>query len=205
MREKTYDTIIYKGSEYDLTEFTNDIPFFVKRFGLKPRVDNKQGWKGFQRKFKISDGKIYIHNLLVDDMNGSKPPERPLIYKIKPSFKKHTDEGYINKMYDNIDHFMKYSGIILLCKDFLPSFGKYTRNFPALPYEKIHQLKFENGVIIKDNDLSEIFKDMRKEITRIINDREEISNFNKITNILKLKYDYYDSIIKSTELVESSY
>lgn len=58
-------------------------------------------------------------------------------------------------------------------------------------------MKFEDSVLMKENDLSNIFKDLRDEIKRI--ECEELNPITRAADIVKMKMVYYDNIVKSID------
>jgi len=166
MTAQISDHIIYKEEIYNLTGYTEEIPFLVESFGLDPVGNNTACYRGFQRTFIIESNKLLIQGLDINTKKDNfKNSDLPDIYGVKPNTKvKRPKSLFFNTEYKDLNYLINYSGSLLIGKGFIRNLYVHMGFHPAWKYEKVIELTFKNGILTKSENLSLKMSKVREEL-----------------------------------------
>jgi len=179
------DKLIYNKNSYSIVGLKGEglpSPF---DFGLEPISPHTANWRGFLMTYKIAENRLFVHemNVTIDDLK-EKPP---LINGVNPETKK---EGLLHLTYKNLKLKTKFTGRILIAKDFIDSMYVHMGFQSPISFKTVIELKISDGSLIKVTDFSEIMKEYRK--LNISNGKlEHTENLQEwIARTFSLDYDF---------------
>jgi len=155
------DCLIYKGVEYEVSGVEHPDGFFrFEDYGLEPVT-----WpNGSERKYHAFFTVSKKNRLLLKSLEtnaGLRPRDKPepLIYGCRPRWQQFSDRTHQCMIrwlhYEYILQPMTYSGSLLLTRDFNAGTWQKHRALPT-GYEKVLVLRFQEGRLVSEADLSEI-------------------------------------------------
>jgi hypothetical protein len=83
------------------------------------------------------------------------------------------EDSWFNNHYNTVNLELDYSGGILLASGFIDRYYVHMGYHPAWKYKTVHELIFENGRLVKHQDLTEAVAEIRK---RVDDDESESSD-----------------------------
>ncbi|WP_299901332.1 hypothetical protein [uncultured Aquimarina sp.] len=190
MTAQISDHIIYQGEIYDLTGYTEEIPFFVESFGLNPVGKTTACWRGFQRTFIIDKDQLLIQGVDINlKKENSKKSPLPSINGVTPNTKVRRPKSFFfNTEYEGLNYLIEYSGSLLIGKDFIRNLYVHMGFHPAWKYEKVLEFEFNHGVLVKIEDLSKKMKGIRAELQENENSMKDINTHDWIESTFNQKY-----------------
>jgi hypothetical protein len=151
------DTLIYKQNGYSIVGLKGEgIPSPLD-YDLWPVSPHTANWRGFVMTFIVVEDHLNLHemNVTVKELKG-KPP---IINDVKPMLKK---EGLIDLTYENLKLKTKFTGKILIAKDFIDSMYVHMGFQSPISFNTVIELTFKKGKLEATSDLSKLMKDFRK-------------------------------------------
>ena len=145
------DTFILNGKTYFIEQIktTGRSWFNPYHYGFRPYHNCTACWRGYQCCYAMSEGKLLLINLNINNQND----DYPIFMEVTANTK--SPYWHFNASYNNVFFNFKFTGKILIAKDFL--YKKYSRydEYPNIwQYEKVVELHFRRGKIIKVTDMS---------------------------------------------------
>ena len=157
MTGQTPDKLIYNKSSYSIVGLKGEGLPSPLDFGLEPTSPHTANWRGFIMTYSITENCLIVQemNVTVKDLK-EKPP---LINDVNPEIKK---EGILHLSYKNLKLKTKFTGKILIAKDFIDSMYVHMGFQSPISFETVIELKISDGTLIKVTNFSEIMKKYRK-------------------------------------------
>lgn len=166
MTAQIEDTFIHKRKSYSISAIQTPSDFFnIQKIGIDPEGTSTACWRGYVAEFSIHEDKLVLKNLDTNNSNGKAFPIA--INGVMPEIEK--SEGLVEAYkehrewhYKNVNLILPYTGGILITDKFIRNRYIHMGFQSPLSYEVVIELYFENGVLIKEKDLSEEFAVLRK-------------------------------------------
>ena len=147
------DSFMYENEEYNIAGITGGELFHPFDFGIETRAASTACWRGFQAFYTILNDKLVLHTLFIN------MKEKKKISDIEPK----KGEGFFEYSFPEINIQLDFTGKILLARDFIDEMYVHMGFQRPMSYRKVIELHFEEGSIIKVNDLSRKMEEMRKQ------------------------------------------
>ena len=157
MTGQTPDTLIYKNTSYAIVGMKGEEILHPIDFGLEPRSPHTGNWRGYVMRYKVQSQRLLLDKMdvYVEDLN----LDPPKINDVKPTKKK---EGLLHLVYKYLNLQTKFTGGILIGKDFIYSMYVHMGFQSPISHETVFELVFENGILISRKDLSKLMKEYRE-------------------------------------------
>lgn len=166
MTAQVNDLCRYKGVEYSLPLSGDDELFDISDYALEPSMASTACWRGYQSIFAVKDSLLLLDELRVNLIEENSDGERtrrvgPSINGVDPC---EPEEEYaiFNNIYKNVRLETNYSGSILITSDFIHDLYIHLGFHPEWKYETVLKLIFENGILVKEENKSQKFAEIRK-------------------------------------------
>ena len=146
------DSFLYKGKTYAITGYTGGELFSPLDFGLFPKPATTACWRGFVLYFTVLDDYLTLVDMEINaedalEINGVKP---------------HIREETFRLHYQDLNLKINYTGKIRIATDFIKSMYVHMGFQRSIAYETVIELKFQDGALISEKDLSQKMKKKRK-------------------------------------------
>ena len=164
------DTFILNGKTYYIEQIkrTGRGWFSPYHYGFRPYHNCTACWSGYQCCYATSEGKLLLINLNINNKNDDYPTFMGIPANTKNPY------WHFNASYNNILLDFKFTGKILIAKDFIcEKYDEYDECPRIYMYKKVVELHFRRGKSIKVTDISnemehrrqkeEIFNDLSKD------------------------------------------
>lgn len=183
MTAQMNDTFIYQEHSYSLVGMTAEIPFHPMMFGIHPVGTCTACWAGFVVTYKLIDDQFCVHYLKTNDDHKEQadyvaPKVFGVTTKPKPDFKgkgifaRFSQWGFFDLIYENIDHLVKYTGSVMLGKDFVTGLYAHMGYHPAWKYAQVHELTFDKGILTEARDISKEMAEQRAAYMNQMNEQD---------------------------------
>ncbi len=146
------DSFLYKGEVYSLIGIKGNEPFTPLDYNIVPVSPHTACWRGFVLYYKLADNKLILQDMQLNAEEAKK------INDVSPK----VIENSLKFHYQNINLHLKFTGKLLIAKDFIQEMYVHMGFQRASAFETVFELKFKNGIIISEIDLSEKFKKRRR-------------------------------------------
>lgn len=159
------DHFRHKRHNYSIVATSNPIQFNPLDYGIKPQECCTACWNGYWCDYQVSNERMMLKDLYIH----SEDDYYPEINNVSAKENRKRFGGH--HLYENLNIFMKYTGKVLIGKDFLRGYYLYTNTRDEEPwaYEVLEEFIFDNGKLVKTVDHSEIAKKLRIEFTELDN------------------------------------
>jgi len=180
--------VILKDQKFNLVGFTNEGLIKPQDFGIIPKGIGSFCWRGFITTYKID----LNSNFLLEEMVVHSEVNREIIKinGVEPiSPKSKWQKKIFKRLYEGINLKTKYSGYLLIGKDFIDELYIHMGFHPAWKYNEVYELKIDYGKVLSIKDLSEkmkIYRELLKEENHDQLKKDEIENW--ITKTFEQKY-----------------
>lgn len=148
---------------YTILAASKEIPFSPSDYGISSDTKCTACWRGHWCEYEVSAKKFLLQNLHTFCSNNEFPPINGVEVDMTDAVGFH--------VYRNIELKIPYTGKILLGDDFLKDQSRNLYLDRQWAYDKLVELVFVNGYLVKSKDRSRIGKKIR----RIM--QQEIGNF----------------------------
>lgn len=163
------DTFNYQGNDYDIAGLNGNELFDPAKFDFVPRSNSTACWKGFLATYAVQDGIFVLDQLNINldnepkkflwfdrlpEINGKKPVNTP-------------EDGpgtFFEYHFEDVGLKMDFTGGILIGRDFIQELYVHMGFHPAWKYREVHELLFEDGKLVKENNVSERMKEFRDKL-----------------------------------------
>ncbi|TFG30405.1 hypothetical protein EU527_14530 [Candidatus Thorarchaeota archaeon] len=138
------DAIRYKSELYNLIGIDGEGLFTPEDFDISTRPATTACWRGFQMLYDCINGELILEQMNVNTPNATQ------INGVEPT---PGDFGF-SHLYEDLKIKTKFSGKLLLGKDFISSMYVHMGFQSVESFETVIELEIENGNILQENDLS---------------------------------------------------
>ena len=156
MTAQFHNLFRHNGQEYSIVSHGSGL-FKPVDYQLSPIPASTACWLGFLALYAVMDANLVLDTLWVN----LREPTGPVINGITPSAraKRYT---IFNNVYENLNLPMVYTGGITIATDFIRELYVHMGFHPAWKYNIVVELKFENGKLISESDISEAMAQLRQ-------------------------------------------
>lgn len=164
------DTFIYRGEAYDLAGIEGDVLFDPEAYGLHPVGTCSACWRGHIVGYVIAEGELRVDHLAVTltpvsrDKDEPTPPVSAPDLNGVPAIRVPDDSpSFFEYTYQDVGLRVPYTGGLLLSSDFIEDLYVHMGFHSAWKYRTVHELVFEQGRLVKEEDVSEKLAEIRRE------------------------------------------
>ncbi|NHJ33228.1 MAG: hypothetical protein FK732_10215 [Asgard group archaeon] len=151
------DQFLYKGESYALIGLKGSSLFNPEDYGVYPVMASTACYRGFVATYNITDKHITLSSFVL------RSQKRKLNKINGRAAKKEKRILSFNFLYENLDLPIKFTGFILLGKDFINEMYVHMGFQRPISYETVIEFQFKDGEIVTVNDFSELIAKLRKE------------------------------------------
>lgn len=190
MTAQMSDRFFHQGEWYDLAGVNGKGLFEPSDYGMEPEVTCTACWRGYIAGYELRDAQLLLKILLInaartssDETEEGKPPAEfsfrfsPNLEIIRPRDahaapppplgkvqQPRENEGMFRYAYEDVDLPLKFTGGILIAKDFISDLYVHMGFHPAWKYKCVHELEFEDGRLTRQTDVSERLAQARQKL-----------------------------------------
>lgn len=146
------DEFLYMGEPYSLIGIQGTGLYSPQDFGIYPRAATTACWRGFVMKYDCTGGRLVLDTMHV---NADQSPE---INGVMPS----PGEWGFKHLYEGLGLKTKFTGSMLLGKDFIDSMYVHMGFQRPIAYRTVLEIQVQDGDIIAVNDLSSKMEELRE-------------------------------------------
>ncbi|TFH05051.1 MAG: hypothetical protein E4H14_13500 [Candidatus Thorarchaeota archaeon] len=148
------DQFKYEGDVYNLVGLDGESLYTADDFGITTQMASTACWRGYQMFYDCVDGDLILDSLHV------RTKDKITINGIAP--KEGQDDNFMfNCIYENLALKTKFTGTLLLGKDFIQEMYVHMGFQSAESYRTVYEIEVRNGDIIKVTDLSTRMEERR--------------------------------------------
>ena len=151
------DQFLYKGESFVLIGLKGSNLFNPEDYGIYPVMASTACYRGFVATYVITNKQIILNGLVLRSqekklakINGKAPIKEKRIFSF-------------NFAYYDLNLSIKFTGFILLGKDFIDEMYVHMGFQRPISYETVIEFQFRDGEIVTVNDFSELIAKLRKE------------------------------------------
>ncbi len=150
------DEFRYEGEQYSLIGIDGTDLYEASDFGIKTQTASTACWRGHVMKYDCIDGSLFLDGMDVQTQHA------PPINGIDPKAQS-VEAGYYmySHTYENLRLKTKFTGSMLLGKDFIDSMYVHMGFQRAIAYCKVLELQIQDGDIVSVSDISEKMEKLR--------------------------------------------
>lgn len=170
------DYFLYDDHAYSVAGISAGSLFDPAILDIHPMGSSTACWRGYYVEYGLVGRHLTVINLhanFYEEGEGYQRMQGPAINGIVPTDLLPECGGF-NNHYEKINFHLEYSGGLLLADGFIEELYVHMGYQSAWKYERVRELVFENGILIKDHDRSEKMAQIRQILTRG-NLRDEIT------------------------------
>jgi len=154
------DQCKYEGEIYELVGIDGESLYAAEDFGITTQMASTACWRGYQTFYDCVNGELILDSLQVRTKN------KITINGVAP--KETVDEdgkawGFFNYVYENLSLKTKFTGSILMAKDFIREMYVHMGFQSPESFKKVIEIKVKDGDIIKVTDISTRMEERRKQ------------------------------------------
>ncbi|RME05650.1 MAG: hypothetical protein D6812_02780 [Deltaproteobacteria bacterium] len=158
MQEQIRDMVVYRGKTYILIGVNGPRPFDPQREGLTPIRLSQTHWRGYQCVYRVEGAKLLLDQLHIT----TRVVDREL-FGVKPK-----DGGLLfTATYTGIEHEIPFSGTMLIGRGSLSSPYAHLSAHPAWRFGQVHELLFEDGILVRAEERTERMNEIRQRIASL--------------------------------------
>jgi len=151
------DQFHYKNEQFVLIGLKGSNLFNPEDYGIYPEMASTACYRGYVSTYIINDKQIILNGLMIRtqdrkliEINGRFPIKKKSVFSF-------------NFMYDGLNLPIKFTGFILLGKDFIDEMYVHMGFQRPISFETVIEFQFRDGEIVAVNDFSELIAKLRKE------------------------------------------
>ncbi|MGY5875470.1 MAG: hypothetical protein RTU30_06975 [Candidatus Thorarchaeota archaeon] len=161
------DEFRYEGEVYSLVGIKGEGLYTPQDFRITPQAASTACYRGYVMKYDCIDGQLVLDGMTVNSEEG------PTINGVEPvesldGFRPRQVMAYtvfgaqsLTKIYQNLKLKTKFTGSILLAKDFISSMYVHMGFQRPFAFRTVLELQIQDGDIINVSDLSERMEELR--------------------------------------------
>lgn len=162
MTAQISDSVRYRAHVYALAGVNGNGLFDPSNCGMKPIGRCTACWRGFLCRYKVD---CKQKRLLLERLAVCLNEPATVLFEVEPK----KDEGefpLFSAIYEGLDYQVPYTGGLLLANDFVRELYVHMGFHPAWKYREVHEVIFENGCLIQEENRSEQMAELRLKIAR---------------------------------------
>ena len=148
------DEFRYNGEVYSLVGINGEGLFTPADFGMTTRMASTACWRGYQMFYDCVGGQLILDGMLAN------PNEAKPVNGIEP--REPEDSFMFPYVYENLKLKSKFTGKILLGKDFIDEMYVHMGFQSAESFRMVIELEVKDGDIINETNLSRTMAERRK-------------------------------------------
>lgn len=153
------DQFKYDGEIYELVGIDGESLYAAEDFGITTQMASTACWRGYQASYNCVNGELILDSLQVRTNN------KITINGVAP--KETVDENgeawaFFNFIYENLSLKTKFTGSILLAKDFIREMYVHMGYQTPESFKKVIEIEVKDGDIINVTDISARMEERRK-------------------------------------------
>lgn len=156
------DKFTFRGSDYSIVAISTPIKFKPIQFGITPLSVGTACWAGYWCEYDISEEGIVLKNLYINSKDNNYPP----INGVEAEGEDKDFKYMGHHLYKNVGIPIKYTGKILVGKDFLREYYIHMGYQRAWAYQTLVEFIFEDGSLLDTVDHSQMAEKLREEIKK---------------------------------------
>ncbi|QSQ20431.1 hypothetical protein JY651_35015 [Pyxidicoccus parkwayensis] len=165
MTAQISDSFRYRDRGFRLTGVKGSGLFDPTRHGLQPQMMSTACYRGFICSYSVTDGGLFLEELCIGLSNVEKLKARhgrgmPLFGKTPRC----SDETHQQVMYEALHARVPFSGGLLLANGFIRELYVHMGFHPAWKFQEVHELLFEEGVLLEEIDCSAAMARVRERL-----------------------------------------
>lgn len=153
MTGQVSDEFRYNGEVFSLVGFNGECLYTPADFDMRTTMASTACWRGYQMFYDCVDG------VLILDAMFANPKDAKPVNGIEP--RKPENSFMFPYVYENLGLKTKFTGRILLGKDFIDEMYVHMGFQSAESYRTVIELEVKNGDIVKETDLSSTMAERR--------------------------------------------
>ncbi len=149
----------YEGELYELVGIDGESLYAAEDFGITTQTASTACWRGYQTFYDCVDGELILDSLHV------RTEDKIVINGVVPKVNKELAEdswAFFNTIYENLALKTKFTGSILLGKDFDRSQYVHMGFQSPESFRKVLEIEVSDGDIIKVTDISARMEERRR-------------------------------------------
>ena len=165
MTAQISDCCQFQGQDYCIAGISEGTLFTPESLGMKPAGTCSACWRGYCISYGVLEDTLVVADLhvnLLSEWRG-KVMKGPKINGKAPTLPE-DEHDWFNNHYLGVNLKLDYSGGLLLATDFIDRYYVHMGFHPAWKYKVVIELVFEEGVLVKHQDLSARMAEFRKDI-----------------------------------------
>lgn len=194
MTAQISDRFFYREQEFDLAGVNGEGLFEPELYGLRPVGTCSACWRGYQCTYVVRDNQLVLDHLDVNHGTGNENRlelcEPPQLNGRGASSNAGDDLGWFNHTFANLTLPIRFSGGLLLARDFIEELYVHMGFHPAWKFKEVHELLFKDGDLTQAFDRSSEMAKLREGIQGKgeCEDHEQITAW--IERCFSLKYNW---------------
>ena len=155
------DKFEFDGENYSIVAKSASLDFNPVKYGIIPSSSCTACWDGYWCIYNITEEGIFLKDLYIHAHDNSYPE----IEGVAVFSERGNDFNYMgHRLYKGLNIKMNYTGKILVGSKFIPKYYIHMGYQSAWAYEVLTEFVFENGNLVKANDLSDVAAKLRAKI-----------------------------------------
>ena len=153
------DQFKYEGEIYQLVAYTGESLYTAEDFGITTQSASTACWRGYQAFYDCVNGELILDALHV------RTEDKIIINGVAPEENKELDEdswAFFNTIYENLSLKTKFTGRILLGKDFISEMYVHMGFQSPESFKTVFDIEVSDGDIIKITDMSATMEERRR-------------------------------------------
>ncbi|MBN2228335.1 MAG: hypothetical protein JW779_02005 [Candidatus Thorarchaeota archaeon] len=152
MTGQVSDEFRYNSETYALVGIDGEGLYTAHDLGLEARPASTACWRGYQMVYDCRDGKLVLDMMNVNTHN-------PIsINGVEPT----KGDWMFSHIYENLNLQTKFTGSILLGKDFIDAMYVHMGFQSAESYRTVIEIEVKDGFIIRETDVSSTMEERRR-------------------------------------------
>ena len=158
------DSFLHHGIEYSIAGISAGKILDMPALGLRPTMGSTACWRGYQAVFALQEERLVLERLDVNLFEGGEGWPRgrelqgPVLNGVTP---RPGPSGSFNNRYEGLGLPLEYSGGVLLGIGFIHELYVHMGFHPAWKYERVVELVFERGILLREADRSRQLAEFR--------------------------------------------
>ncbi len=140
------DEFRYNGEVFALVGINGEGLYMPSDFGMRTTMASTACWRGYQMFYDCVDGKLILDTMFAN------PTEPKQVNGKDPQ--KQDENRRFNYVYENLGLKTKFTGRILLGKDFIQEMYVHMGFQSPESYQTVIEIEVKDGDIVKETDLS---------------------------------------------------
>ena len=152
------DMVEFGGKTYTLIATKGGRPFDPARAGLEPIRLSHTEWRGYQCLYRVAGARLMLRRLNIAtrevgrELFGVKPKDGGLLFTAR---------------YEGLARDLSFSGALLIGRGSISSPYAHLDFHPAWGFAEVHELLFEEGILMRAEERTEQIEELRERIASL--------------------------------------